>query len=38
MTAQISAYGRLVADVQSRTTSNGNPMAFMFTFSMTLTT
>lgn len=28
MTAQISAYGRLVADVQSRTTSNGNPMAF----------
>ena len=28
MTAQISAYGRLVADVQSRTTNNGNPMAF----------
>ena len=28
MTAQISAYGRMVADVQSRTTSNGNPMAF----------
>ncbi|MDU1024766.1 MAG: single-stranded DNA-binding protein, partial [Leclercia adecarboxylata] len=28
MTAQISAYGRLVADVQSRTTGNGNPMAF----------
>lgn len=28
MTAQVSAYGRLVADVQSRTTGNGNPMAF----------
>lgn len=28
MTAQISAYGRLVADVQSRTTNNGNTMAF----------
>lgn len=28
MAAQISAYGRLVADVQSRTTGNGNPMAF----------
>lgn len=28
MTAQISAYGRLVADVQSRTTSNGGNMAF----------
>lgn len=28
MTAQISAYGRLVADVQSRTTNNGNSMAF----------
>lgn len=28
MTAQISAYGRLVADVQNRTTSNGNQMAF----------
>lgn len=28
MTAQISAYGRLVADVQSRTTSNDKPMAF----------
>lgn len=28
MTAQISAYGRLVADVQSKTTSNGNAMAF----------
>ncbi|WP_233967579.1 single-stranded DNA-binding protein [Pectobacterium polaris] len=28
MTAQISAYGRLVADVQSRTTSNGNSMSF----------
>ncbi|EBX1372017.1 single-stranded DNA-binding protein [Salmonella enterica] len=28
MTAQISAYGRLVADVQSRTTDNGNTMAF----------
>ncbi|GKX49606.1 single-stranded DNA-binding protein [Pectobacterium carotovorum] len=28
MTAQISAYGRLVVDVQSRTTSNGNTMSF----------
>lgn len=28
MTAQISAYGGLVADVQSRTTSNDKPMAF----------
>ena len=28
MTAQISAYGRLVADVQSRAISNGNQMAF----------
>ncbi|ECO9192118.1 single-stranded DNA-binding protein [Salmonella enterica] len=28
MTAQISAYGRLVADVQNRTTNNGNTMAF----------
>lgn len=28
MVAQISAYGRLVADVQSRTTSNGGNMAF----------
>ncbi|AUV42566.1 single-stranded DNA-binding protein [Citrobacter freundii complex sp. CFNIH9] len=28
MTAQISAYGRLVADVQSKTTSTGNQMAF----------
>ncbi|EIR7435906.1 single-stranded DNA-binding protein, partial [Salmonella enterica subsp. enterica serovar Newport] len=28
MTAQISAYGRLVADVQSKTTSTGNKMAF----------
>lgn len=28
MTAQISAYGRLVVDVQSRTTSNGNNMSF----------
>ncbi|ENL9261958.1 single-stranded DNA-binding protein [Salmonella enterica] len=28
MTAQISAYGWLVADVQSRTTNNGNTMAF----------
>lgn len=28
MTAQISAYGRLVADVQSRTTNNDKPMAF----------
>lgn len=28
MTAQISAYGRLVADVQTRTTSNNNQMAF----------
>ncbi|WP_337049367.1 single-stranded DNA-binding protein [Serratia fonticola] len=28
MTAQIAAYGRLVADVQSKTTSNGNTMAF----------
>ncbi|MFS7239159.1 single-stranded DNA-binding protein [Serratia proteamaculans] len=28
MTAQIAAYGRLVADVQSKTTSNGSTMAF----------
>lgn len=28
MTAQISAYGRLVVDVQSRTTSSGNNMSF----------
>jgi single stranded DNA-binding protein len=28
VTAQIAAYGRLVADVQSKTTSNGNTMAF----------
>ncbi len=28
MTAQISAYGRLVVDVQSSTTSNGNTMSF----------
>lgn len=28
MTAQIAAYGRLVADVQSKTTSTGNTMAF----------
>ncbi|MFB9085802.1 single-stranded DNA-binding protein [Erwinia tracheiphila] len=28
MTAQIAAYGRLVADVQSKTTSNGNAMTF----------
>lgn len=28
MTAQISAYGRLVADVQNRTTNNDKPMAF----------
>ncbi|HHH1244876.1 TPA: single-stranded DNA-binding protein [Yersinia enterocolitica] len=28
MVAQISAYGQLVADVQSRTTSNGGNMAF----------
>ncbi|MER3011866.1 single-stranded DNA-binding protein [Serratia nematodiphila] len=28
MTAQIAAYGRLVADVQSKPTSNGNTMAF----------
>ncbi len=28
MTAQIAAYGRLVADVQTKTTSNGNTMAF----------
>ncbi|WP_431224469.1 single-stranded DNA-binding protein [Serratia sp. L9] len=28
MTAQIAAHGRLVADVQSKTTSNGNTMAF----------
>jgi len=28
MTAQIAAYGRLVADVQSKPTSNGNAMAF----------
>lgn len=28
MTAQILVYGRLVADVQSRTTSNDKPMAF----------
>lgn len=28
MTAQISAYGRLVADVQTRTTSNNKQMAF----------
>lgn len=28
MTAQIAAYGRLVADVQSKPTSNGNMMAF----------
>jgi single-stranded DNA-binding protein len=27
MTAQISAYGRLVADPQTRTTTNGNSMA-----------
>lgn len=27
MTAQISAYGRLVADPQTRTTTNGNNMA-----------
>lgn len=27
MTAQISAYGRLVADPQTRTTSGGKPMA-----------
>ena len=27
MTAQISAYGRLVADPQTRTTANGNQMA-----------
>lgn len=27
MTAQIAAYGRLVADVQSKTTSNGSTMA-----------
>jgi single stranded DNA-binding protein (ssb) len=28
MTAQIAAYGRLVADVQSKTTSTGSTMAF----------
>jgi len=28
MTAQIAAHGRLVADVQSKTTSNGGTMAF----------
>lgn len=28
MTAQISAYGRLVADVQTKTTSSGKNMAF----------
>lgn len=27
MTAQISAYGRLVADPQTRTTANGTSMA-----------
>lgn len=31
MTAQISAYGRLVADVQSRITSNGGNMALFVT-------
>lgn len=28
MTAQIAAYGRLVADIQSKSTSNGSTMAF----------
>ena len=28
MTAQLAAHGRLVADVQSKTTGNGNSMAF----------
>ncbi|EAY7886745.1 single-stranded DNA-binding protein, partial [Salmonella enterica] len=28
MTAHIAAHGRLVADVQSKTISNGNIMAF----------
>lgn len=29
MTAQISAYGRLVADPQLKTTSKGTPMALV---------
>lgn len=28
MTAQIAAYGRIAADIQTKTTSNGNNMAF----------
>lgn len=28
MTAQLSAYGRIAADVQTKTTSSGGPMAF----------
>lgn len=28
MTAQIAAYGRITADIQTKTTSNGNHMAF----------
>ena len=32
MTAQISAYGRLVADPQTRTTTNGNNMAMAVSY------
>ncbi|EFO7849599.1 hypothetical protein HMI96_000738 [Salmonella enterica] len=28
MTTQIAAYGRIAADIQTKTTSNGNNMAF----------